>query len=293
MDIQPFMSRYRLLVASVFFMVLPILHAKAYNRQTHQSTDTLAKDTILSYTRPTKPTYVIKSRTLSYGSLLLIDTYISNMEYFGWNVGYESSLLGFYSHRIYWRSVATLNYGNTVNLPATSAMSYTGGEMGYGIGYNCHFDRLNLKIGALPAVGVGLKNNVRNINNSFSADAFFNLWLDLEAGYKIPFKRVKLVFTDHLQTSLFGGMFVPEFGALYYQYSLGNSYRMLHFSSLHNKVALKNRFEVSLALRKVILKAQYYINYQKWNTNNLYFAHIQHNFGLGLVMLLENTTAKF
>lgn len=292
MDIQSFIKRIG--VSTLLVIVsLPVSLIKADNNQTLLSTYTSENDSIKMIKQVARIPYTVKSQTLSYGNLSLTDTYLSNIEYFGWNINYEGSLTGFYSSRIYWRSIATLIYGNTINLPATSTMSYVGGEISYGIGYNRYLDRLNLKLGALPVVRVGFKNNARNVNNIFSVDASMSLWLDAEVTYKIPLKRLKLAFTEQLQTSLLGGMFVPEFGALYYEYSLGNWDGTLHFSSFHNKVALKNRLEVSLALRKMILKAQYYINYQKWNANNLYFKQIQHNFGLGLVMLLENTTSKY
>ncbi|MDO4727131.1 MAG: hypothetical protein Q4A56_07945 [Porphyromonadaceae bacterium] len=243
--------------------------------------------------RPQKLPYTVKSRVLSVGNIRLKDTYLSNIEYFGWNVGWESSFTGFLGTCIYWRSINMFTYGNTVNLPATSTMSYIGGEVSLGAGYNYKQNNLDLKIGGLPALAFGLKNNARNINNIQSVDASLNLWLDLEASYKIPVNRVKIAFTDHFQTSLLGGMFVPEFGALYYEYIFGSLDGSLHFSSFHNKVAFKNRLEFSLALKPLIIKVQYYINYQSWRANSLYFAHLQHNFGLGIVFLLENKTKLY
>jgi len=75
--------------------------------------------------------------------------------------------------------------------------------------------------------------------------------------------------------------------------SLNSMIDNLHFSSLHNRKGIHNRFEVSLAFSNVILKLQHYINYQYWTANDLYFSCLQHNVGLGLVMYLRNVTRDF
>lgn len=277
----------------VAFVLVPLQTMAKGSNSRIVADETVVDTASVRSDNPQKLPYTIKSRVLSVGNMQLKDTYLSNIEYFGWNIGWESSFTGFLGTCLYWRSINMLTYGNTVNLPATSTMSYIGGEVSLGAGYNYRQNNLDLKIGGLPLLAFGLKNNARNINNIQSVDASLSLWLDFEASYKIPVSRVKIAFTEHLQTSLLGGMFVPEYGALYYEYALGNLDGSLHFSSFHNKVAFKNRFELSLALKSIIIKTQYYINFQRWIANSLYFTHLQHNFGLGFVFLLENKTKLY
>lgn len=242
--------------------------------------------------------YIVSSWVVSYGDMYLRDTYLSNLRYLGWNIGLDVLHTGFFRDRqgttsIYWKNINAITYGNTINVPATAAITYYSGEFGFGVGYSRLLRQFDIRAGGYASLLLGMKNNSRNINNIVSADAALNLRLDVEVTYRLRFRKTALYLSDNIQLPLIGVMFVPEYGALYYKTSLNSMVDNLHFSSLHNRKGIHNRFEVSLAFSNVILKLQHYINYQYWTANDLYFSCLQHNVGFGLVLYLRNVTRDF
>ena len=250
-------------------------------------------DTLVCYDVSDFSPYTIRSYTLSYGQLWLRDTYLSNIDYFGRNLSLEVTNLFVVKPSLYLRNINSVAYGNTVNLPATAAMSYLGGELGLGAGYRWSNRRASILIGGLPSIDLALKSNSRNVNNTASLDAMLTLWLDAEATFHKRWGRVVFGLSDHLRTAIVGGMFVPEYGALYYEYTTRKLDEALHFASFHNRLAIRNRLEFTVMWKGIIFKLQHSLNLQTWHANNLSFATLQHNVGGGLVVYLRNITPKY
>ncbi len=237
-----------------------------------------------------KQSYFKREFGCEYGNILLRDTYLSNLDYFGWNATFNLAYSGLFRgdspNRFYWKNYNRLTYGQTINLPATAAMLLLRGNIAIGSGYKWHFNRWWSKVGLLFDLNVGAKYNGRNVNNIISTDLALGSWLDLEVGYRLPFKHCSLLFSDNIQTQMFGTMFVPEYGALYYEYLYGSKKNAIIFSAPHNKVGVVNKLAVDIAFKKIILQVYHYIDYQKWSANNLQFSSLQHNFGVGVVVYL-------
>ncbi|MDR2684464.1 MAG: hypothetical protein LBB53_03665 [Prevotellaceae bacterium] len=235
------------------------------------------------------------SWTMGYGNFYLRDSYLSELDYLGWNLMWEAQHSASFkkSKNLRWKNENSFSYGYTINRPATAVIMYISGNLGFGVSYN-HLigKRLTFNYGGYLSLFAAGKYNSRNVNNIASADANLLLNTDFSAQYRLKFKKIHLVFNDNIQIPVVGAMFVPEMGALYYEFSLGKWQNAFHFSSFHNRFGVKNRLNVDLEFSKIILRLQAMQNFQKWNANNLNFSILQYNFGAGIVIYLENVTKK-
>jgi hypothetical protein len=233
------------------------------------------------------------SWTASYGTFNLHDSYLSPLEYLGWNVMWEAQhSADFKKHKsLSWKNRNSFAYGYTINLPATADIMYLSGDLGFGVAYNhLIFKDFTLSYGGYLSLFAAGKYNGRNVNNIASVDANLTLQTDISAQYRLRFKKINLVFADNFQIPVIGAMFVPEMGASYYEFSLGNWSNAFHFSSFHNHFGIKNQLNIDIEFRKIVLRLQAMQNYQKWNANNLNFNILQYNFGLGFILYLQNVT---
>ncbi|MDR1542852.1 MAG: hypothetical protein LBS50_00280 [Prevotellaceae bacterium] len=233
--------------------------------------------------------------TAGYGNFYLRDSYLSELDYLGWNVMWEARHSAFFkkAQNFRWKNENSFSYGYTINRPATAVIMYLSGDFGFGTSYNHLICKgLTFNYGGYLSLFAAGKYNGRNVNNIASTDVNLLLNADFSAEYRLKFKKMHLVFGDNFQIPVVGAMFVPEMGALYYEYSLGNWQNSFHFSSFHNRFGIKNRANIDLEFRKITLRLQAMQNFQKWSANNLNFSILQYTFGAGIVVYLENVTKK-
>ena len=108
--------------------------------------------------------YTISSWVVSYGDMYLKDTYLSNLRYLGWNIGLDVLHTGFFRDRqgttpIYWKNISAITYGNTINVPATAAITYYSGEFGFGVGYSRLLRQFDIRAGGYALLLLGMKTN--------------------------------------------------------------------------------------------------------------------------------------
>ncbi len=226
---------------------------------------------------------------IEYGNISLKDTYLSKLEYFGWNTALNLKYSGMFQYQrptgVYWKNHNRLCFGSLVNTPATASALYLGLNIGLGAGYQYTvIDNLALRGGLMFKINIAGKYNTRNVNNIASIDLSIDNWLDLEASYKIPFRNFSLTLRDNIQTPLIGNMFIPEYGALYYEYAISEVKNSIIATSPLNKTGLINNFAIGIAFKNIILQAYHRIDYQLWHSNNLFFRQLQNNFGLNMIV---------
>ena len=241
-----------------------------------------------------KNNFVNNSWTASYGVLNLNDTYLSPLKYFGWNVQFDAVHQKFFKKKpnLFWKNHNAFNYAYLINKPATAAIMYVSGDIGFGINYI--FEQKNFAFygGGYASLFAAGKYSGRNVNNIASIDANFAISSDFGARYKVKLgQKARLALRDEFQIPLIGAMFVPEMGTLYYEYIFGNWNNSFHFTSFHNRFGIKNNLYIDFEFNKFILRLTCLQNYQKWHTNNLSFKTFQYNFGAGFVINLQNVTA--
>jgi len=234
------------------------------------------------------------SWTGSYGFFNLNDTYLSPLKYFGWNVQLDAVHQKFFKkkYNLFWKNHNTFNYAYLINKPATAAIMYVSGDVGFGVNY-IFYEKKNFAfyVGGCASLFAAGKYSGRNVNNIASIDANFLISSDFGAWYKVKLgKKANLVLRDEFKIPLIGTMFVPEMGTLYYEYTFGNFNNAFHFTSFHNRFGIKNNFYLDFEFNKIILRLTCLQNYQKWHANYLSFKTFQYNFGAGFVVNLQNVT---
>jgi hypothetical protein len=206
---------------------------------------------------PIEANVPITTKSTAYGlaSLSILDPYVSPLVYGGLGFRYSSDAKRFinpdipkFSYQLQSSTIISLN----LNPTSTSSMLYLGTE--YGLGGYYHIKPLSdmqLLLGGVWDVNVGLKSVSRNVNNPYSLDIATNLNVSVIARYDIytEIRRYRVHWL--LQSPVIGGMFVPRAGASYYEiFSLGNSSETVHFSALHNKRGLRQLISVEVPFRR-------------------------------------------
>ncbi|NDV45928.1 DUF3316 domain-containing protein [Paludibacter sp. 221] len=223
--------------------------------------------------------YSLTSSTTSFALSVvdLFDHYLSPLPYsgIGFRVSNEKNHL-FDPAKVFLSDVRrfTMGLGMTVNPTATSSiMNY---DFNYGWGVHYHFrpiEHLQLLAGGIADVDFGFKMNARNVNNPVNIDFAMGVYLSVRAIYDIPTYKRTYRLQAELETPFLGFMFVPQLGTSYYEMLMldggGDSF---HFSSLHNKRGLRQRYFIEVPFRRSTRRFGVAVNLLKYTANDIYFS---------------------
>ncbi|MDR2627291.1 MAG: DUF3316 domain-containing protein [Dysgonamonadaceae bacterium] len=196
-----------------------------------------------------------RSAMIGIGSYSLYDTYLSGQRtlYRGWGVRIledDMKMTRLLHGRVSSQQLVNFDFSSTKNT-AKTATNYSL-FLDYSYGLHVHFKPLpNLRLLAGPQVNVflGAIYNTRNGNNPVSPKVTANLGFSGIADYRFRIKKQALAVRYQLDIPLAGGMFSQDYGASFYEISLGNRDGLFLFASLHNQWILKNYLTIELPLR--------------------------------------------
>jgi len=214
-----------------------------------------------------------QSTLLGYGMNSVYDSYLSQLEYTGENVGlyYEQTkMTGLMGGRIAEQHLFTGNYAWSKNKPETASY-YTGiFEYDYGMHYRFNpTEKLQVFTGAQVGGLLGFVYNTRNGNNPATGKFHLNLGLSVIATYKLKIKSQALLFRYQADAPLVGAMYAPQFGQSYYEIGLGDNEDLIHFASLHNYLSVRNRLSVDIPLNRVTFRLAYIHSFYETRINDL------------------------
>lgn len=224
------------------------------------------------------PKYALKTAatTFNLSSLSLIDNYLSPLPYQGFGVKINwgmRSLLSPYQENLSYTIKWKIQAGTTSNPAKTASMMYGGGNFGGGVHY--HFrpvKNLQILTGGIWDVDLGLKMNLRNVNNPFNMDLSTNLNASAVVIYDIPTKWRNLRLEGTFETPVMGCMMVPEQGVSYYEMFLLNaSGQFVHFSSFHNKQAFSQTYSIQIPFHNSTWKFGFSNDLLKYKANSMVF----------------------
>ena len=243
--------------------------------------------------------YALRSSNTSIGlsTLSITDNYISPLPYsgIGLKVATENGrLYSPYSDRLSVADRYKMDVGILSNPAGTASMLYFGFDYAWGMHY--HFRPLaNLQIltGGFWDLDFGLKYNMRNVNNPFNMDLSTNLNLSAIAIYDLYTFRRKIRLQAAFETPFIGCMFAPEQGSSYYEiFSLGASGHFVHFSSLHNKLALNQSYSVEIPFKKSTWRIGFAGENLKYSANGMIFKKSDFTFFLGYTHIFSRFTKQ-
>ena len=241
-----------------------------------------AEDTL----RERKRSMVSESNTIHLLGIRLIDTYLSPLLYKGIAIRYENDRLRYFTprnDRLSQQSKVALILGTTTNPTSTASIIYI--ALNYGWGMHYHFrpgKNLQLLLGGMQDVDIGVKYLARNSNNPVNIDLATNLNLSFILQYKIPAKKRDFLLQASIKIPIMGCMFVPEQGASYYEmFYLGNRENTAHFTFWHNKYGISQLYTFDIPARKSVWRLGITANFLKYEANNQVFKKNDFGFVVG------------
>ena len=222
--------------------------------------------------------HLLRSSNTTFGlsTLNIMDNYLSPLPYSG--VGLKSimenaRLLSPSCQNLSMKNRSELTLGSLVNPAGTAGMLFLGVNYARGMHYHFHpIENLQILAGGLWDIDFGVKYLARNVNNPVNLDMATNLNASFALIYDIPTPRRIVRLRAAFETPLIGCMFVPEQNSSYYEiFMLGAQGNFVHFSSLHNKQALRQMYSVEIPLRNSTWRFGFLATNLTYTANDMFF----------------------
>jgi hypothetical protein len=239
-----------------------------------------------SFAQESKNTITNSGWLFGVGGISLYDEYLSPLIYTGtvFRADYQSSrFISAENNRIYIDKILMVSGGLAKNAPQTNSLFYI--SLRPGIGMHYHFrpaQNLKLLVGGLWDLSFASKYNFNNGNNPYSADLSTQLRISSILQYRFNLWKIPVLSRYETRLPVMGVMFVPEYGASYYEmFTLGHLGKAIHLSSPFNAFSWNNSVSADLLFKKFILRFSYTHDYEKHHANSLHFESIQNVFSVG------------
>jgi len=206
------------------------------------------------------------------GKASVFDSYLSPLNYSGNSYSFmreSMKMTGLSNGNIAAQQLFYIDFSNTRNM-AGNAINHTGFlEYSYGLSYRlAPLPNLNVFTGSQINALTGFVYNTRNSNNPATAKAHLNLTLSAAASYGFNIKSWPFRVRYQISSPFAGMMFSQNFGQSYYEISIGNDDNLIHFSSFHNQVILRNNLSLEIPFNFMTLRLMY--------ANSIYETRINH-----------------
>lgn len=232
------------------------------------------------------------------GGARVIDTYLSDWSYKGWDIGVSVELMKAMKLDHYnwvWQQRIGLNYGESNLAISGNGLTIFGGlDYTFAMMRRSEMPLEGLQLyygGHATLLGEGIYN-YHGGNNPVSVKADLSLGLTGMAVYN--FTLGKLPFTARYQFTLpVIGLFAqPEYGESYYEVSLGNYTNFLHCGTWGNKFDLDNRITIDMHFDNWALRVGYHNRINTTYRSNIRYQMVQHNFTIGFAGDLTSINYK-
>ena len=209
--------------------------------------------------KPVKLSY--SSTMFGLGKVNVYDSYLSPLNYSGksYSIMEESmKMTGLFNGNVVEQQLFHLDFSSTKNIFGNST-EYAGFlEYSYGLYYRLALlPKLKVFAGNQITGLTGFIYNMRNSNNPATGKAHINLTLSAAASYGFNIKSWPFRLRYQISSPFVGIMFSPHYGQSYYEISLGDDNHLLHFSSYHNQVILRNNFSLEVPFNFMTLRLMY------------------------------------
>lgn len=237
---------------------------------------------------------VTNSNTIGLGFVNILDPYLSPFEYSGNSIEYTGDYREYISTSDTTFSISSrflVQLGKAKHPANINSMFFFNGN--YEFGYYYHYrpeKNLTCLFGTSWDVDLGGKYIARNINNPFSLDLYTDLNLSISTNYKFKLQVFSIFSQDFrleygVKTPLVGCMFVPPQGKSYYQiFSLGDYTDVFHLSSLHNKRAFYQYFNLDVPLNFSTFRIGVKSDLLQYKANDVVYHSFNYSVNLGCVI---------
>lgn len=232
--------------------------------------------------------YVTRATMYGAGYTNVFDTYLSPQEYKGaeLRIVRESTRMthmmeGNVMRQTLFQAYAGYTHNRVDNNNSFSSLA----NWNYALHYLFRLSpQLTLTAGTAAELNGGFVYNLRNGNNPAQARAYISLDATGMAIYKIHIRHQPVTLRYQITLPLAGVQFMPEYGQSYYEiFSLGHADGVVHFTSLHNQLSLRQLFSVDLPVGKSALRLAYLADLQQGKLNHIKWHTYSHCFLVGVI----------
>lgn len=232
--------------------------------------------------------YTTRATLFGMGYTNVFDTYLSPQEYKGVDfriLNETMRMTNLCGGRVSIQNLFQADIGYTHNR-ANNNNTFSGlVNWNYGLHYQFRLtNNFKLLAGALGDINAGFVYNLRNTNNPASARGYINMDASVMAIWHLKIKRYPIVLRYQANLPVMGVMFSPEKGQSYYEiFTLGNSSKVIQFTSLHNQPSLRQMLSVDLPIRYAKMRVSYVADLQQSHVNDIKTHTYSHVFMMGFV----------
>lgn len=235
-----------------------------------------------------EPGVTTNARMIGAGTANLLDTYLSQETFKGWNIGYISETTrrsrkhaGF-SYLLTHRGIFCMTDNKADNNHEMSGMY----DFRYAIHYNWPMlnNRLLLHAGAGIGLDLGFIYNTHGSNNP--AQAKLALHLSPSAGVNYKFRIGTRSFTANydLAFPLLGVMFSPNYGQSYYEiFNRGDYDHNIVPTTIGCTPSMSHALSLDIPVGSTAMRIGYTGNFRQSDVNNLKYHSYEHMFIIGIV----------
>jgi len=246
-----------------------------------------------------EPKHLLRSSNTSFGlsTLNIMDNYLSPLPYSGIGlraITENARLLSPDCQNLSIKNRTDFTLGSLINPAGTAGMLFLGANYAWGMHY--HFrpvENLQILTGGLWDIDFGVKYLARNVNNPVNLDMATNLNASVAVIYDVPAPRRIVRLRAAFEMPLIGCMFVPEQNSSYYEiFLLGAQGNFVHFSSLHNKQALRQMYSVEIPLGNSTWRLGFLATNLTYTANDMFFRRNDRTIFLGYTQVFSQFSRR-
>jgi len=233
-----------------------------------------------------RPLSINEGTLIGVGHYNIRNTYMSEIKYTGiglriLNERMRNTLL--LDRRLSSQQIFYVDVSSTQN-PAKTIGALSG-FVEYSYGYHYRYqpsERFKLLAGSSLHGLLGFIYNTQGSNNPFVLNADVDISISVAGIYNFKIKEFPLTVRYQADLPFIGAAFAPKYGQSYYEiFGLGNYDGIVHFTSFHNKFALRNFLTVDFPLGNFTIRTGYLNKLYYTDINNIQMHHVSHSFMIG------------
>ena len=253
---------------------------------------------LLAAQTDTSSAYSINEGTLiGIGGYRIKNTYLSPMNYTGTGlriINERMKIVSLADYHVSSQQILDIDLSSVRNPAGTVAA--LAGFVDYSFGYHYRFqpaEDFKLLTGASVKGMFGFVYNTQSANNPIATHVDLDLNASAMGIYTFRIKNFPLTCRFQTDFPLMGVLFTPNYGQSYYEiFGLGNTSGIVGFSSLHNKLAMRNFVSVDISVWKFTLRTGYLNSIYTTNINDIQTQYVSHSLMIGLVREFVSFSGK-
>ncbi|MDR1331113.1 MAG: DUF3316 domain-containing protein [Tannerella sp.] len=234
------------------------------------------------------PFSVNEGTLVGIGHYNIKNNYLSdNIRYTGWGVQLLNERMrntSLFDRRLSSQQILYADLSSTFNPAKTISELSAFAEYSYGYHYRFYpSPGLKLLAGSSVHGLLGFLYNTQSSNNPFALNVDVDLNLSAAAIYSLHVNQYPLTFRYQVDIPFAGAAFAPGYEQSYYEiFGLGNYDGIIHFTSFHNKFAMRNYATLDFPAGNLTIRIGYLNKLYYTEINKIEVHHVSHSIMIGI-----------